>query len=138
MKFINWLGNIYSNLPKFSPELKAFVVKILPWLVGIGGILITFASIAEIVGSPFLSIFTLNGGAKIFQTLLIVNVIGIIQGVLMIAAFRPLRRDTKKGWRLVLWSQLLWIASALITLSPSVILGIVFLYPLFQVRSHYK
>jgi hypothetical protein len=138
MKFINWLGSLYSKLPKFSPELKNFIVKILPWVVFIGGILITFASVAEIVGSPFLSIFSLNGGAKVFQTLLIVNVIGIIQGILMIAALRPLRRNSKNGWRLVFWSQMLWMFSAVINLSPSFILGLLFLYPLFQVKSHYR
>lgn len=138
MNIINWFDSIYSKFPKFGTELRDFIVKILPFIVIIGGVLVTFASITEIVGSPFLSIFTLNGGAKIFQTLLIVNVLGIIQGVLMVAAYRPLRRKSKNGWRLVFWSQILWSLAALITLSPSFILGLLFLYPLFQVRSHYR
>ena len=138
MRFINFLGSLYSKLPKFNPELKDFVVKILPWIVLVGGILITFASITEMIGSSFLSIFNTNGAFSIFKTLLFVNVLGIIQGILMIVAFRPLRRKSFKGWRLVFWSQLLWIIATLIIFSPSFLLGLLFLYPLYQVKSHYR
>ena len=138
MRFINFLGSLYSKLPKFSSELNDFIIKILPWVVIFGGLLIVFASVTEMIGSPLLSIFNTNGGLGIFKTLLVVNVLGVIQGVLMIFAFRPLRKKSYKGWRLIFWSQLLWIIATLITFSPSILLGFLFLYPLYQVRSHYK
>jgi hypothetical protein len=138
MRFINFLGSLYSKFPKFNIELKDFIVKILPWIVIFGGVLIAFASITEMVGSPLLSIFNTNGGLSILKTLLFVNVLGVIQGVLMIAAFKPLRRKSNNGWRLVFWSQLLWIIGALISFSPSILLGFLFLYPLYQVKSYYR
>jgi hypothetical protein len=138
MILTDWFDSLYSRLPGFSLELKHFVVSILPFVAIIFGVLITFASSMDILGTPFFSVFSSGEGAGVFQKLMLVNIIGITQGVLMILSFRPLRRRLKRGWRLVFWSQILWVASALITLSPSFVLGFVFLYPLFQVRDSYK
>ena len=138
MKIISWLDSLYSKLPNFSPEIKDFIVIILPVLSLIAGILITLASVLEILGTPFINVFAIGGSSSLLQTLLIVNVIGIFQGVLMIFAFRGLRRKSYKGWRLLFWSQLLWIIGALISTSFTFVLGLLFLYPLFQVRSYYK
>lgn len=134
---IGWFGLIYSKLPNLGIELRDFIVKILPLLALIGGILMTLASIAEVLGTPFISVFTL-GKSTLIQTLFLTGAIGLVQGILMISAFKSLKKKTLKGWKLMFWSQILWIISSLISLSPSVLLGLVFLYPLFQVKSEYK
>jgi len=138
MKVINWLDRLYSKLPGFGPEIKDFIIVILPYLSVATGILITLSSILDIIGTPFISVFTLNNSSPLLQTLLLINVLGILQGILMMAAFRGLKRKTYKGWRLIFWSQILWVTSALIATSPTFILGLIFLYPLFQVRSNYR
>lgn len=135
---IDWLDALYSKLPNLGRELRDFIVKILPILILIAGVLVTFASIVDILGTPFISVFTGPGQGFIFQRLMIVNVLGIIGGIFMIASFRGLRKKSKKGWRLVFWSQIIWVISALISFSPSFILGLLVLYPLFQVRDSYK
>ena len=138
MVIINFLDSLYSRLPHLSLEIRHFIVSLLPFLTIFFGILVTFASFMDILGTPFLSVFGTDEGAGVFRKLMIVNVIGIVQGLLMIFAFRALRRKAKKGWNLIFWSQVLWIISALITLSPSFLLGFLFLYPLFQVRDSYR
>lgn len=138
MILVNFLDTLYSKLPSFSQELRQFLIKILPWIALIFGLLITFASIMDIIGTPFLSVLSPGEGVGIFQKLMIVNVIGVFEGVFMLFAFKPLKRKQKKGWRLLFWSQLLWIIAALISLSPSFILGFIFFYPLFQVRESYR
>lgn len=138
MVIINFLDSLYSKLPRFGSDLRNFVVSILPYAVVFFGILITIAGVLDIIGTPFLSVFSSDEGAGVFRKLMLVNLIGIIQGVIMVLAFKPLRRKQNRGWRLVFWSQILWIASALITFSPSLLLGFLFFYPLFQVRDHYK
>ncbi len=127
----------YSLLPQFSPDVKDAAVKVLPYIALVFGLLLTLASIMEILGTPFISILAF-GKSTLIQTLLITNVLGIIQGVLMVSAFRALRRRTQRGWRLVFWSQILWIISSLISLSLSLILGFLFLYPLLKVKSEYS
>jgi hypothetical protein len=138
MIVINSLDSLYSRLPNLGTELRHLIVSILPFLAIIFGVLITFAGVMDIIGTPFLSMFSASEGAGVFRKLMLVNVLGIIQGLLMIFAFRHLRKRRMRGWNFLFWSQIIWIISALITLSPSFLLGFVFLYPLFQVRDSYK
>lgn len=138
MKFvIELFDKPYSLLPQFSSDVKAAVIKILPYLAIIFGLLITIASIMEILGTPFISILAF-GKSTLIQTLLLTNVLGIVQGILMVSAFTGLRRMSKRGWKLIFWSQILWIISSLISFSITLILGFLFLYPLLKVRSEYK
>lgn len=138
MVIINFFDTFYSKLPSLGSELRQFIVNILPYLALVFGALITFASVMDIIGTPFLSLFSSSEGSGIFQRLMLVSVIGIFEGLLMLFAFRHLRKRHKRGWNLLFWSQILWVISALITLSPSFILGFLFLYPLFQVRDSYR
>jgi len=138
MKIIDWLDSFYSKLPRFGDEIQDYVVKVLPFIAIIAGIIITFSSVVDLLGTPFLNALGGSSGATIFQKLMIVNILGVIQGIFMILAFRPLRKRKRSGWRLILWSQILFILSALLSFSPSFILGFLFLYPLFQVRANYR
>jgi hypothetical protein len=135
---VKYLGSLYSKLPDLNPEIREVFVKLLPFASLIAGFLITFASIMEILGTPFISVFTLSSTSPLLQTLLIINILGIFQGILMVSAFRALRLQKEKGWKLIFWSQILWVISAAISLSLTFVLGIIFLYILFQVRSYYK
>lgn len=134
---IGWFEIVYSKLPSLSSELKLFTVRIIPFFTIIFGILITIASVMDFLGSAVISSFTL-GGPQIIQQLLLRSVLGIAQGIIMIFAFPPLRAHQQRGWRLLFWSQIIWIIAALVTFNPSVILGFLILYPLFQVKSHYR
>ena len=138
MKVVDFLDLFYSKLPRFGPEIKDFIVKVLPFIAIFAGFIITFSSVVDLLGTPILNALTSGGGATIFQKLMIVNVLGVVEGVFMIVAFRSLRKRKKSGWRLILWSQILFVISALLSLSPSFLLGFIFLYPLFQVRDNYR
>ena len=135
----SYIERAYSHLPDLSIEIKETIVRILPILSLLFGILITIASIADLLGTFFITSFTLSGnGPQIIQQLFLRSVVGLVQGLLMIFAFQGLRHRAFSGWRLFFWSQILWITSTLLILSPSFLLGIVILYPLFQVKSYYK
>jgi hypothetical protein len=137
--FIGFLENFYLRLPNLNTEIKELVVKILPYLSLVFGLMLTVASILEIIGTPVLSVFTYQGrGLPLIQNILLPNVIGIAQGLLMIFAFSALLRHKQKGWRLLFWSQILWIIASVISFSPSLLFGIVLLYPFFQVKSYYR
>lgn len=139
MKFnvIELFDKAYSLLPQFSSDVKEVVVKILPYITLVFGLLLAFASIMEILGTPFISILAF-GKSTLIQILLLTNVLGIVQGILMVSAFTGLRKRSNRGWKLIFWSQILWIISSLISFSITLILGFLFLYPLLKVRSEYK
>ena len=66
MKVINFLDSFYSKLPNFGSEIKDFIVKVLPFLAILTGIIITFSSVVDILGTPFLNALTRGGGATSF------------------------------------------------------------------------
>lgn len=134
---IGWFEKAYSKLPSLSPELKDFTVRIIPFFTIVFGILIAIASVMDFLGSAVISSFTL-GGPQIIQQLLVRSVLGIAQGIIMIFAFPPLRAHQQKGWRLLFWSQILWILAAAVSFNSAIILGFLILYPLFQVKNHYR
>lgn len=138
MILVSFIDSLYSRLPDFSREIKDFIVRVLPFISLILGILIAFSSIVDLIGTPFLDAFTTNGGATVFQKLMIVNILGLIEGIFLILAFFGLRKKRKIGWNFIFWSQVLFIISALLSFSPSFILGLLFFYPLFQIRTIYR
>ena len=138
MFVIDFIDSLYSKLPDFGKEIKDFIAKVLPFVSLVVGILIVFSSIIDLLGTPFLTAFTTGGGATIFQKLMIVNILGLIEGVLLIVAFRGLRKRKMMGWRLIFWSQVIFIFSAILSFSPSFVLGLLFFYPLFQIRGIYR
>ena len=127
----------YSYLPSLSSELREFVVRVLPFFTIVFGILITIASMLDFLGSAVITSFTL-GGPAIIQQLLVRSVLGIAQGVIMVFAFSPLRRHQERGWKLLFWSQILWIIAAALSLNFALVLGFLILYPLYQVKKYYK
>lgn len=138
MNVINIFGSFYSKLPPFSEEAREFIAKILPVLSLVFGILITIASILEILGTPFLSAFTIQGKLPVIQILLLTNALGIAQGILMISAVPNLNRHLLKGWKFLFWSQILWIISSILSVSPSFLISLVLFYPFFQVKKYYN
>lgn len=133
---VKTLESLYLKLPTFSENSKRIIIESLPFLCLIFGILLILVSILDLFGTPFISVLT-SGGGSIIKTMLI-NILGIIQGILMIMAFRGLRGRQMRGWRLFYWSQILWIIAAVISLSPAFIIALVIFYPLFQVRRSYN
>ena len=135
---ISSLEKFYSYLPSLSPSLKEFIVKILPLFAIFFGVLVTLASVLDFLGSAFISSLALGGGPSIVQQLLLRSVLGIVQGILMIFAFTPLKHKHQSGWKLLFLSQVIWIIAAVVSLNPTVILGFIILYPLFQVKSYFN
>ena len=138
MRLLNWFEDFYLKLPPLSEENRQYVVKILPYLSIVFGILIVISSVLEILGTPVLSALTLNKTLPAIQILLIVNVLGIAQGIMMFSSVPSLNKRLAKGWRLLFWSQILWVISSLFTFSPSLIISLILFYPFFQVKRYYQ
>lgn len=139
---IGILESLYSKLPSFSPDLRDLTVKILPILILISGIVMLAMSVIEVISTPFFSVLSIN---NIGLPFLLTNILGILIGILMILGFRGLRKRKLIGWKYVFWSQIIWIVSQLVwivtgnfSISVSLILAIIFLYPLFEVKNEYK
>ncbi len=133
---IKILDSVYLKLPTLSDETKLVIVKALPFLSLIFGILLVLVSILDLFGTPFISLLSTAGKSIIITVA--VNILGIIQGLIMIIVFPTLRKRKMKGWRLFFWGQLLWIIAAIISISPAFIIALVLFYPLLQIRRSYN
>ena len=139
INIVGFLERAYSYLPKLGPELKSYVVGVIPYLSFVFGLFLTLASVLEILGTPFFSLFSVSSpGAPIIQILLLTNAIGIFQGLLMIFAFGPLKSRRERGWKLLIWSQILWIISSALSVSSSLVIALIVLYPIMAIKSEYK
>lgn len=139
INIIGFLEKAYSYLPNLSPDLKQFIASVLPPISIVFGFLITLSSVLELLGTPVISLLSVKtSGIPVIQLLLLVNVIGIFQGLLMVFAYGPLKKRHEKGWKFLVWSQILWLVSSALYFSTSFILALVLFYPLMKAKSEYR
>ncbi len=133
------LDKYYVKLPKFPKGLNNFIVSVSPWLALIFGALAISAGVLSLM-SPFAVIVGLHGYAV---TVFISLIILLVQGVIELLAFSPLRGRKIRGWNLMFYSLMLSLISSIVTLNVfsvlNSILGVLIgYYILYQIKSYYK
>jgi hypothetical protein len=134
------------------------IVKIMPWLTLVGGILMLWAAwhlyqIATIVTTYTSYLYSTTAGyytppatASVTLVMWISIFLLALEGLLFFIAFPALRARKKSGWNLLFWVALLHVVYALVYLfSDMQVFSFIFslasstvgLYFLFQIRSHY-
>jgi hypothetical protein len=134
---ISLLEGFYLKFPPLPEEIREYITKALPMLSMVLGILLVIASILDIIGTPFLSAFTSHTGLPALQLLLVLDVLGIAQGILMLSAVPRLNHRQLAGWKLIFWSQFLWVIASIISFSASLLIALVLFYFLFQIKRYY-
>jgi len=151
MKLIDQVGSYFKDLPHLPKNIVDFLVKVSPWLAGIGGVMSILSSLSMISVllnfSPFLRFSQINfgvGPSYMVMTLLFL-VSQLAMGFLLLKAFKPLKERQEIGWIYLYWVMLIGLATSLISLIFSVqsLIGtviwlVVDLYLMFEVRSAYK
>ena len=138
------LEGYYAKLPALPLGARDFLVSITPWLALVFGVLMVLFSALGLLGGAVLSPFAAAAGTSGLTVLLMATaVLGIAEGVLMVAAFSPLKKRLMKGWMLLFWVEVLQVVGAVLTLNiGSVVWGVlgaaIGLYFLFQIKSYYK
>jgi len=148
MKFlVDWrklLDKYYVKLPAFPKGLNEFIVAVAPWLALIFGVLGILAGVntfgALSVMTPFAAFAGVQGYAfaTIFSAIIL-----LLQGLIGILAFAPLKAKKVRGWNLMFYSLLLSLLSSLAYLNVYTILNaligaLIGYYVLYQVRAFYK
>jgi hypothetical protein len=133
------LEDVYKNAPKLPENARETLVNITPWIALIFGVLGVLAGISLVGVSP-LGMF---GGVHNTTMLLVSGVASVVASVMMLMAYPKLQKRLMGGWVLLFWSEVVNIASSLLTLSVSnvistVIWAAIAFYILFQIKSHYK
>jgi len=148
MNYLNDLAKLldkyYLKLPAFPKDVKDFIVSVSPWLALIFGVLAILSGVSAFGTLSVLSPFATIAGVHEFGFITIVStVILLIQGVIELLAFSPLKSKNVKGWNLLYYSLILGIVSSVISLGVysilmSIIWALVGYYFLYQIKSYYK
>ena len=140
----------FAKFPVLPVGGREFIVNITPWVALILGVLSILGFALSILGLGALTALAPVGAAsKVGLTgiWLIPSVIGLVEGVLWLLAYKPLKNRALRGWNLLFWITLLGLVSSLVTtfaifstfsLVWVLIWLVVELYFLFQIKSYYK
>lgn len=129
---------LVKKAPPLPENFKETLVKIVPWLALIFGILAIPALLAVFglgaVATPFMAFSGARTGLFWISW-----IIGAAQAVLELMAFRPLKDHKKSGWELMLYSSLLGLLASLTSVSLfGLVVTVITFYLLYQIKSSYK
>jgi uncharacterized membrane protein HdeD (DUF308 family) len=138
------LEDLYAKVPALPANVREVLVKIAPWLSLIFGVLTVLTGVAALGLFTALSPFTSTyGGLGYGAFTMVYAAVVVVEGVVMVLAFSPLKARKVRGWNLLFWSEILAVVSSVVTLSVGSVVGaligaVIAFYILFQMRSYYK
>lgn len=138
------LEDAYAKAPALPANIRELIVSIAPWLSLIFGVLMVLTGVGGLGLFTALSPITaMYGGVGYSAFLMVSSVVIIVQGVLMLLAFSPLKKRLVRGWNLLFWSEILAVVGSVVSLRVGSVVGAVIgaaisFYFLFQMRSYYK
>jgi len=144
MDIIDQVGSAFKSLPHLPSGVVDVLVKIAPYFALLGGVVgIIFGPVIGVIGG-LASILTLS--PLLMISTLANAVIMIVQSILLLLAFSPLKNRQMKGWIFLFWSQVMSIALMVLSLllghAGSIvgsILGLAIgMYILFETRDSYN
>ncbi len=134
-KVISTTEEWFAKLPVLPKDARELLVKIMPWVALIFGVL-------GVVGSLF-AFGVVSGTSAIVNTGIgggyVAIIIGLISAALLLAAFPGTRAHKEKGWKLLFWSEVVNTIGALLAISLfGVLFALIGFYVIFQIKSYYK
>lgn len=148
MNYLNDLAKTLDQycikLPAFPKGIKDFIAQITPWLALIFGVMAVLSGISAFGGLSLLTPFVAIEGIYGYTiTAMLSAVVLLIQGVIELMAFSPLKAGKAKGWNLLYYALVLGVVGSILTLNVSSVLGsligaLIGYYFLYQIKSYYK
>ncbi|CAN5123574.1 hypothetical protein BH09PAT1_BH09PAT1_1720 [soil metagenome] len=126
----------FKKAPALPANAKDTIVKIMPWIALIFGILGVLAGLGAVGVSPVV----VFGGVRNSMVVLLSGVLTIVASVMMLMAYPKMKALKMSGWNLLFWSTLISFVASLIigSIVSAIIWGLVEFYILFQIKSYYK
>lgn len=150
VKFIDQVRPTFKNLPHLPQGVIEFLVKIAPWLAGLGGIVGVFSGLGMMSNSLGFGMSWLSQLAGISPVYyLLSGLLQLVGGGILLLAFNPLKNRTHAGWLLMYWSvivstvqsllPIVFISGAFVSSLIGVAIGLaISLYFLFELEAAYK
>ena len=147
---VDQLRPIFKDVPHLPAGVTNFLSMILPWLVGLGGIVSVISGIDLILNSFG---FGINWWAQMIgfspSYFLVSGILQLVAGAVALIAFNPLKNKLKTGWFLLFWGMVISLVQSVagIILMPNqvgtdvvgMVIGLAIgLYLFFEIESEYK
>ena len=134
------VGDWFAKLPALPANWREGLVKIIPWIAIIFGVLGVVLSIASFGILAFLSpLVAMGGGLGAVASGPLAAVFLFVSSLLLVLAYKGTKDRRYAGWRFLFFSEVVSLGSAVVFFSVGGIFwGLVSFYLLFQIRSYYK
>jgi hypothetical protein len=141
--FIDTMGDWFAKfpeLPKNGRDTLAKIAPILSLIFGILGILVGISGLGVLAFFSPLAVFGGVTGVANYGTGFITALFYLVASVLMLASYPGLKAKKYKGWKLLFWSEVVYVVGGLISLSiiSTIIGALITFYLLFQIKSYFK
>lgn len=134
-ELIKYLDDLFQKAPKLPENLRAGLVKIVPWLALLGGIFGIIGGIRLLQFSPAVMLPGMGWGFSYF----IIGIAQVAASALLLIAYPKLSKKEYKGWEFVFWAACINVIPAVLFLYVGAIFGMIIgFYLLFQIKSYYK
>ena len=137
------LKDVYAKAPALPTNARDVLVSIAPWLALIFGVLAILAGIGGLGVFTAFSPLAYMAGAGASMLLLVSAGVAVVEGIVMVLAFAPLKARKVRGWNLLVWSEVLAVLSSIVSLRVGDVVwalvgAAIAFYILFQIESYYK
>lgn len=134
------LEDVFAKAPALPSSARELLVSVAPWISLIFGVLLVLVSLGGLGIGSVLAPFALYAGVGNTMFLLVASLLGIVQGVVMVLAFAPLKKRAVAGWNWWFWAEVVSVVAAVVSFNwlGAVINAVIGFYILFQVKSYYK
>lgn len=140
LSLIHKIEEPFSTLPHLPQGITQFLLKIAPWLALLSGIIGLITGVALGVSIP---VYFSQSLMLLVVTVLTV-IITIVNSILLLHAFTPLKNRELKGWVFLFWSEVLGIIESILNVfhggsAVGTIIGaLIILYALFEIKPFYN
>jgi len=142
--FIDTMEQWFSKFPALPKNATEILVKIMPYIAlifGILGIAGAIGGLGILTATSPLSFLGGSSTVSAYGTGIISSVIYLAASVLLLAAFPGIKAKKVQGWKLLFWSEAVSLVGGVVGLTSllSVVIGaLIGFYILFQIKSYYK
>lgn len=139
------LDRLFAKLPHLPKKFRLFLTKIIPWLTLLGGVVSSIAVLLSFL-LTILSLIALDLG--LIMTMLGSLALVTLNALLLIKAFKPLRKHDAVGWIYLFWANVLGLVNSGLNIisgeivgwqqiSLTVVLTLLGFYLLFEIGQFY-
>ena len=107
----------FAKFPVLPVGAREFIVNITPWVALILGVLAVVGFALSMLGLGAVTMLAPATAGRVGLTgiWLIPSIIGLVEGVLWLLAYKPLKSRALRGWNLLFWITLLGLVSSLVS-----------------------